>query len=188
MKKLFTLIMLSLVCFDAAQAQTVKITKTDGSVVTMATSEVKSIEILPAESLAGTYTGTDTLNFTMGQAYKTTAENVQFVVEMNSDSTLNVTIPEETFDFSAIVPMVGKIVQGTYTIKNIPYDTTKKAYYLDYTNNATANVTVFGKAKDYTVTKGIVTVTFSGSTVTIENEHKFGNMPMELYATFVGTK
>ena len=188
MKKLFTLIMLSLVCFVAAQAQTVKITKTDGSVVTMATSDITSIEILPAESLAGTYTGTDTLNFTMGQAYKTTAENVQFVVVENSDGSINVTIPKETFDFSATVPMVGKIVQGSYTIKNIPYDSAKKAYYLDYTDKATADVTVFGNTKNYTVTKGIVTVTFTGSTVTVENEHKFGSMPMELYATFVGKK
>ncbi len=84
--------------------------------------------------------------------------------------------------------MVGKIVQGSYTIKNIPYDSAKKAYYLDYTDKATADVTVFGNTKNYTVTKGIVTVTFTGSTVTVENEHKFGSMPMELYATFVGKK
>lgn len=139
-------------------------------------------------TVAGTYVGTDTLNFTMGQAYKTTAENVQFVVVENSDGSINVTIPEETFDFSATVPMVGKIVQGSYTIKNIPYDSAKKAYYLDYTDKATADVTVFGNTKNYTVTKGIVTVTFTGSTVTVENVHKFGRMPMELYATFVGTK
>lgn len=144
-------------------------------------------------TVAGTYVGTDTLNFTMGQAYKTTAENVQFVVVENSDGSINVTLPEETFDFSSdpkVGAMIGKIVQGSYTVKNIPYDATKKAYYLDYTKKATAHVSISGKKidKDYEVTLGQITVAFTGSTVTVENVHKFGGMPMALTATFVGTK
>lgn len=143
-------------------------------------------------TVAGTYVGTDSLHFGMStMSFKTAAKNVKFVVVENSDKSINVTLPEEDFDFSSdpmVGTMIGKIVQGTYTVKNIPYDATKKAYYLDYTDKATADVTVFGNTKNYTVTKGIVTVTFTGSTVTVENEHKFGSMPMELYATFVGKK
>ena len=126
-------------------------------------------------------------------SFKTAAKNVNFVVTENSDNSVNVTLPEETFDFSSdpmVGAMIGKIVQGSYTVKNIPYDATKKAYYLDYTNKATAHVSISGMKidKDYEVTLGQITVAFTGSTVTVENVHKFGSMPMALTATFVGTK
>jgi hypothetical protein len=142
-------------------------------------------------TVAGTYTGTDSLHFGMGTAsYKTAATNVQYVVTENSDNSINVTLSEETYDFSATVPFVGKIVQGSYTIKNIPYDATKKAYYLDYSNKASANVSISGMQlnKQYDVTLGQITVSFTGSTMTLVNVHKFGSMPMALTATFVGTK
>lgn len=144
-------------------------------------------------TVAGTYTGTDSLHFGMATtSYKTGATNVQYVVTENSDNSINVTLSEETYDFSATVPFVGKIVQGSYTIKNIPYDATKKAYYLDYSNNASAHISISGmgmkRDKDYDVTLGQITVTFTGSTVTIENVHKFGSMPMALNAIFIGTK
>lgn len=144
-----------------------------------------------ASSFSGTYIGTDSLKFGMGTvSYKTAAGNVQFVVTMNSDGSINVTLPREAFDFSDAVPMVDKIVQGGYTIKNIPYDSTRKAYYLDYSNKASANVSISGMnlSKEYTVTFGQITVTFTGSTMTVVNVHKFGNMPMKLAATFIGTK
>jgi hypothetical protein len=142
-------------------------------------------------TVAGTYTGTDSLHFGMATtSYKTGATNVQYVVTENSDNSINVTLSEETYDFSATVPFVGKIVQGSYTIKNIPYDATKKAYYLDYSNKASANVSISGMQlnKQYDVTLGQITVSFTGSTMTLVNVHKFGSMPMALTATFVGTK
>ena len=145
-------------------------------------------------TVAGTYVGTDSLKFGYGtMSFKTAAKNVNFVVTENSDNSVNVTLPEETFDFSSdpmVGAMIGKIVQGSYTVKNIPYDATKKAYYLDYTNKATAHVSISGMKidKDYEVTLGQITVAFTGSTVTVENVHKFGYMPMALTATFVGTK
>lgn len=142
-------------------------------------------------TVAGTYTGTDSLHFGMATtSYKTGATNVQYVVTENSDNSINVTLSEETYDFSATVSFVGKIVQGSYTIKNIPYDATKKAYYLDYSNKASANVSISGMQlnKQYDVTLGQITVSFTGSTMTLVNVHKFGQMPMALTATFVGTK
>lgn len=145
-------------------------------------------------TVAGTYVGTDSLKFGYGtMSFKTAAKNVNFVVTENSDNSVNVTLPEETFDFSSdpmVGAMIGKIVQGSYTVKNIPYDATKKAYYLDYTKKATAHVSISGMKidKDYEVTLGQITVAFTGSTVTVENVHKFGSMPMALTATFVGTK
>lgn len=142
-------------------------------------------------TVAGTYTGTDSLHFGMGPtAYKTGAKDVKYVVTENSNGSINVTFSEETYDFTATVPMVGKIVQGSYTVKNIPYDSTLKAYYLDYSNKANAHVSISGMKidKDYDVTLGQITVTFTGSTMTVINIHKFGSMPMPLTATYIGTK
>ena len=48
MKKFFTLVIVSFVSALAIQAQTVKITKTDNSIVTLNASEVSKIEFLPA--------------------------------------------------------------------------------------------------------------------------------------------
>ncbi len=151
-------------------------------------------------TVAGTYTGTDSLHFgMMGAAYKTAAENVKYTITENSNGTINVMLPQETYDFTATVPMVGKIVQGSYTVKNIPFDKAKNAYYLDYSysdkeedadKNVSVHVSISGMKidKNYDLTVGQITVIFAGSTVTVVNVHKFGNMPMPLTATFIGTK
>lgn len=139
-------------------------------------------------SVAGTYTGKDTLSFSvMGMDLKQpNTADVNYVINQNNDGTISVVIPEETFDFTA--QKMGNIVQGSYSVTNIPYDKTKNAYYLDYSNKASADVFVYGKKKNYTVTVVKITVTFSGNKVTIANEHKFGSMPMTMTGTFVGTR
>lgn len=139
-------------------------------------------------SVAGTYTGKDMLSFSvmgMNLEQPNTAD-VNYVINQNNDGTISVVIPEETFDFTA--QKMGNIVQGSYSVTNIPYDKTKNAYYLDYSNNASADVFVYGAKKNYTITKGVITVSFSGNKVTVVNVHKFGNMPMEMTGTFVGTR
>ena len=154
-------------------------------------------------TVAGTYTGTDSLHFgMMGAAYKTAAENVKYTITENSNGTINVMLPQETYDFTATVPMVGKIVQGSYTVKNIPFDKAKKAYYLDYSKQgAKAHVSIpnMKKDKDYDVISGQITVSFTGNTMSVINLHQFGvldaidnevvsKMPMTLNATYIGTK
>lgn len=140
------------------------------------------------QTISGTYTGKDTLAFSvMGMTLKqNNTADVDYVVNQNNDGTISVVIPEETFDFTA--QKMGNIVQGTYSVNNIPYDKTKNAYYLDYSGKASADVLVFGSQKNYTVTKGQITVSFSGNEVTVVNVHKFGNMPMDMTGTFVGTR
>lgn len=139
-------------------------------------------------SVAGTYTGKDMLSFSvMGMDLKQpNTADVNYVINQNNDGSISVVIPEETFDFTA--QKMGNIVQGGYSVTNIPYDKTKNAYYLDYSNNASADVFVYGAKKNYTITKGEITVSFSGNKVTVVNVHKFGNMPMEMTGTFVGTR
>ncbi len=50
MKKIFTLVIVSLLSALAVQAQSLKVTKTDGSVVTYNASDISKIEFLPSES------------------------------------------------------------------------------------------------------------------------------------------
>ena len=50
MKKLFTLVIVSFLSALAVQAQSLKVTKTDGSVVTYNASDISKIEFLPAET------------------------------------------------------------------------------------------------------------------------------------------
>ena len=139
-------------------------------------------------SVAGSYTGKDTLSFSvMGMDLKQpNTADVNYVINQNNNGTISVVIPEETFDFTA--QKMGNIVQGTYSVTNIPYDKTKNAYYLDYSNKASADVFVYGAKKNYTITEGKITVSFSGNKVTVVNVHKFGNMPMGMTGTFVGTR
>lgn len=140
------------------------------------------------QAVSGTYTGKDTLAFSvMGMTLKqTNTTDVSYVVSQNKDGSINVVIPEETFDFTA--QKMGNIVQGAFSVANIPYNEEKKAYYLDYSGLTSADVDVYGAKKNYTVTKGEMTVTFSGNKVTIVNEHKFGNMPMTMTGIFAGTR
>lgn len=139
-------------------------------------------------SVAGTYTGKDMLSFSvMGMDLKQpNTADVNYVINQNNDGSISVVIPEETFDFTA--QKMGNIVQGSFSVTNIPYDKTKNAYYLDYSNNASADVFVYGAKKNYTITKGEITVSFSGNKVTIVNVHKFGNKSMVMTGTFVGTR
>lgn len=139
-------------------------------------------------SVAGTYTGKDMLSFSvMGMDLKQpNTADVNYVINQNNDGSISVVIPEETFDFTA--QKMGNIVQGSFSVTNILYDKTKNAYYLDYSNNASADVFVYGAKKNYTITKGEITVSFSGNKVTVVNVHKFGNMPMVMTGTFVGTR
>lgn len=134
------------------------------------------------------YIGKDELSFSvMGMDLKQpNTADVNYVINQNNDGSISVVIPEETFDFTA--QKMGNIVQGSYSVTNIPYDKTKNAYYLEYSNNASADVFVYGAKKNYTITKGEITVSFSGNKVTVVNVHKFGNMPMEMTGTFVGTR
>ncbi len=139
-------------------------------------------------TVAGTYTGKDELSFSvMGMDLnQANTEDVSYTIIQNSDGTISVNIPEETFDFTA--QNMGNIVQGSYSVTNIPYDATKKEYYLNYLDKANADDFVYGNKKNYTVTEGKITVSFSGNKVTVVNVHKFGNMPMVMTGTFTGIR
>lgn len=192
MKKILSLIAVAMMAITT-QAQTVVVTKTDGSKVVYQASEVASVEFIPAgsaaESLAGTYTGADSLN--VGGQWGYWAQNLKYAITANADGTINVQVPEQIFTGT----VMGDITQGQFTVSNIAYDESRSAFYRNYSGDATkAHVKAVRNGttimdSDYQLNDAEITITpDTGGTVKIVNTYKFGSMPYHLTGTFTGTK
>ena len=96
MKKIFTLVIVSFLSALAVQAQTLKVTKTDGSVVTYNASDISKIEFLPSETpsqptllheLAGYLTVKnrvlDNIRFDTGAKIKVLQDGGKFLAEFS---------------------------------------------------------------------------------------------------------
>lgn len=141
------------------------------------------------DTLSGNYTGRDTLTFSVKgmNLNQPNTEDVSYAVKANKDGSIDVTLPSETFDFTAV--KMGNIVQGSYTVSHIPYDSNKGVWYLDYAaQKDSAMVSIFGKTKKYEVKEGKITVSFRNDSVFVKNEHMFDGMPMALNGSFGGKK
>lgn len=193
-KKIFTLIAASMMAV-AASAQTVTVNKADGSKVVYQQSEITSIEFAPAattpaEKIAGSYTGTDTMS--VGGQWSYEAKDLKYVITANSDGTINLQIPEQTYTAT----MMGDITQGTYTVSNIAYDEATGSFSRNYSGDGLqAHVTTVNNGtksmdSDYQLNEASLTITPSadGTSVVIANSYKFGHMPFALYATYKGNK
>ena len=139
----------------------------------------------------GSYTGNDSLCIGGNASWTYVAADSKVQVTANADSTINITMPEEKFTGT----VMGDITQGTFTIKNIPYDAATGTFSKDYVaDSVMAHVTCVtgGSAtmdKDYLFTTGKVTVTpASDGTLSIANVYKYGNMPFDITAKYVGKK
>ncbi len=192
MKKILSLIVVATLAI-ATQAQTVVVTKTDGSKVVYQASEVTSVEFNPAESaaesLAGTYTGADSLS--VGSQWGYWAQGLSYTITANDDGTVNVVVPEQTFEGT----VMGNITQGQFTISNIAYDESRGAFYRNYSDDAIkAHVKAVRNGtttmdSDYQLNNAEITIKANGNGgVSIVNTYKFGNMPFQLTGTFTGTK
>ncbi|MBF1639913.1 calycin-like domain-containing protein [Prevotella sp.] len=96
MKKIFTLVIVSLLSALAVQAQSLKVTKTDGSVVTYNASDISKIEFLPSETpsqpkLIHEFTGyltvknrvLDNVRFDTGTKIKVLQDGGKFLAEFS---------------------------------------------------------------------------------------------------------
>ena len=143
------------------------------------------------ESLTGSYMGNDALGIAFsGKTYSATAGGVKYTISQNKDGSLNVTFPEENFDFSGQSSPFNQILQGSYVVKNVPFDTAKNAYYLDYGGTVRVDVTLNGTKANYEIVSGVLTVTFNGSNVKLVNDYKYKGMPpaLTMTSTFDGVK
>lgn len=143
------------------------------------------------ESLTGNYMGNDALEIAFaGHDYSATAGGVKYAISENKDGSLNITFPEENFDFTGQNSPFNQIMQGSYVVKNIPFNAAKNAYYLDYGGTVRVDVTLNGKQGNYEITSGELSVTFDGSNVKLVNAYKYKGMPpaLTMTSTFDGVK
>lgn len=143
------------------------------------------------ESLTGNYMGNDALGIAFaGKNYSATAGGVKYAISENKDGSLNITFPEENFDFTGQKAPFIQIMQGSYVVKNIPFNAAKNAYYLNYGGTVRVDVTLNGKQGNYEITSGELSVTFDGSNVKLVNAYKYKGMPpaLTMTSTFNGVK
>lgn len=143
------------------------------------------------ESLTGNYMGNDALGIAFtGKNYSATAGGVKYTISENKDGSLNITFPEENFDFTGQSSPFNQIMQGSYVVKNIPFNAAKNAYYLDYGGTVRVDVTLNGKQGNYEITSGELSVTFDGNNVKLVNAYKYKGMPpaLTMTSTFNGVK
>ncbi len=147
-------------------------------------------EVPAAYQIAGNYTGGDSVNVAGLYPYNS-KENVTYKVTANTDGTINLVVPEVKYDET----VMGDLTLGTYTISNIAYDDTEKAFvkaYKDdniqfsficvYKGDTTLN-------KVYTFDKDICKVVISkdaAGVLTVSNTYQMGAMPFAIYGTFRG--
>ena len=121
MKKFFTLVIVSLLSALAVQAQSLKVTKTDGSVVTYNASDISKIEFLPSETpsqpkLIHEFTGyltvknrvLDNVRFDTGTKIKVLQDGTKFLAEF-SDA--------QWGTGSFVITMDNHVINGTGKIK-----------------------------------------------------------------------
>ena len=121
MKKLFTLVIVSFLSALAVQAQSLKVTKTDGSVVTYNATDISKIEFLPAETpsqpkllheFAGYLTVKnrvlDNVRFDTGTKIKVLQDGTKFLAEF-SDA--------QWGTGSFVITMDNHVINGTGKIK-----------------------------------------------------------------------
>lgn len=143
------------------------------------------------ESLTGNYMGNDALGIAFtGKDFSATAGGVKYTISENKDGSLNITFPEKNFDFTGQNAPFIQIMQGSYVVKNIPFNAAKNAYYLDYGGTVRVDVTLNGKQGNYEITSGQLSVTFDGSNVKLVNAYKYKGMPpaLTMTSTFDGVK
>ena len=143
----------------------------------------------PAEKAAGIYTGTDQVTIGGQWTYTSSAD---YTITANADGSINLTIGTETYENT----LMGNITQGTFTIKNIPYDAKTLSFTKDYeADNLSAHVTmVKGETttmdKDFSIPSGTITVTpqADGSIKITNSQYTYGRMPFKMDAEFTGTR
>lgn len=117
---------------------------------------------------------------------------ILYQVLKNDDNTIDVIVPE--YELKATV--MGDLTIGKYTIKNIPYDAEKGAYYKEYADG-TMSVHIKsvptsgpGMDKDYLFNDNTITTSIEvktdGTNANVVNNYSIGNMPFPIETTFTG--
>lgn len=145
-----------------------------------------------AVRLAGSYTGTDSVNVGGSFPY-TSAEKVTYQVTSNADGTINLIVPQVKYNGT----VMGDLTLGTYTIGNIAYDAETKTFTKAYKDDnikfhfTAANNGQTTMDKEYTFDKDVCKVTVSMNDkgqLVVSNTFQMGAMPFTIFGAFTGTK
>lgn len=147
-----------------------------------------------AYKVAGTYSAYDNIDVGgMGSFKYTSADSVSYVITAVNDTTINVTVPQQQYNGT----VMGDLTTGSYTISNIAWDATEKAYVRSYKEDgltfhfyAVKDGTV-SYDQDYNLDKDackIVVTPNEDGTISISNAYQMGSMPMVIYGSFTGSK
>jgi hypothetical protein len=145
----------------------------------------------PAVKIVGSYQGDDKINVG-GMFPYTSADKVTYKVEANADGTINLVVPEVKYNGT----VMGDLTLGTYTIKNIPYDETQKAFVKAYKDDNIKFLFTIVKdgnttQKEYTFDKPFCKVMVSKDdkgVFVVNNTYQMGAMPMLINGTFKSSK
>ena len=73
---------------------------------------------------------------------------IEYTITQNTDNTINVAMSEAEYN----VTLMGDIRLGEYIVSNIPYDSSKGAYFLDYASqNLNVDITLKDNKKNYII-------------------------------------
>lgn len=141
----------------------------------------------PAQKAAGTYSGTDKVTIGGQWTYESSAD---YIITANNDGTINLTVGEEKYANTVI----GDITQGTFTIKNIPYNAASLSFTKNYAaDKIYAHVKSPTMDKDYLLSSETETITVTpqadGSIKVVNSQYTYGTrMPFKIDAEFTGTR
>ena len=140
--------------------------------------------------IAGEYKGIDVVR--VGSSFGPfNVTDAVYKVVANADGTINVTTPEEQY---ANTPM-GDLTLGSFTVSNIAYDETAKAFVRDYSNDGLKAHFTAKKGgqvvmdKDYDFKNAKITLKLAeDGKLTVENVFQLGSMPFPITANYTGEK
>lgn len=159
-----------------------------------------TIEVAPtlAEQYQGIYYGIDSLNVndSTSSSWNAKTETQSGYTVVAHGNTIDLTIPQESYKE---LNYVGDITIGSYTIKDIAWDSEKNAFYRNYAQDSitchftsSAMSSVYPTGRDYVLSDASCEVTVrkdSEGRLHVDNAFKMiRQMPVTIYIHFVGTK
>lgn len=187
MKKILFAAAFAAVCSFGANADLLTVTLNDGTKTSFPVDKIKEVtfaEETIADTYAGTYSGMNSV--TIGEKW-TYSTGIDYVITANQDGTINLQVPEYTLTGT----VMGDMTIGAYTVSNIAYDESKKAFERDYSQDGISlhvkavNNGVTSMDGDYTMGEGCnVVIEKTDQGLKVVNAFKMGAMPFLIVATF----
>ena len=187
MKKILFAAALAAACSFGADADLLTVTLNDGTKTSFPVDNIKEVtftEETIADTFAGTYSGMNDVNINNQWTYST---GIDYVIIANQDGTINLQVPEYTLTGT----VMGDMTIGAYTVSNIAYDESKKAFERDYSQDGISlhvKAVKDGKTSldgDYTMGEGCnVVIEKTDQGLKVVNAFKMGAMPFLIVATF----